>query len=170
MPRKGAWPAYVKTYSEGEIFLCKGECCALVRVAERSLEERVRISGGRLIVYGEACDLKRLITYWYAAETEKAARSLVPAWSKKLKVRPSTITVKYMRTRWGSCSSNGRISLNLKLSMLSPEVAEYIIVHELCHMKQMNHSNLFWNEVRSALPETAALRKKLREEEREAAL
>ena len=170
MPRKGAWPAYAKTYSEGEIFLCGGKRCALVRVAERSPAERARISGGKLIVYGETHDLKRLITYWYAAETEKTARSLVPAWSKKLKVRPSAVTVKYMRTRWGSCSSEGRISLNLRLSMLSPEVAEYIVVHELCHMKQMNHSGLFWNEVRSALPEALALRKKLRAEEREAVL
>jgi predicted metal-dependent hydrolase len=75
-----------------------------------------------------------------------------------------------MRTRWGSCSSNGRISLNLRLPMLSPDVAEYIVVHELCHMKQMNHSALFWNEVRAALPEAMALRKKLRAEEREAVL
>jgi predicted metal-dependent hydrolase len=107
---------------------------------------------------------------WYAAETEKTARSLVPAWSKKLNVRPRAITVKYMRTRWGSCSSKGRISLNLRLSMLSPDVAEYIIVHELCHMKQMNHSVLFWNEMRAALPDALALRKKLRAEEREAVL
>ncbi|MDR1580965.1 MAG: M48 family metallopeptidase [Synergistaceae bacterium] len=168
MPRTG--PAYTKTYSDGEIFLCRGERCALVSVAERASEERARISGGRLIVYGKTDDLKRLITYWYAAETEKTARSLVPAWSKKLNVRPRTITVKYMRTRWGSCSQAGRISLNLRLSMLSPDVAEYIIVHELCHMKQMNHSDLFWHEVRSALPEAAALRKKLRAEEREAVL
>jgi predicted metal-dependent hydrolase len=152
------------------MFLYRGERCALVCVAERVPEERARISGGRLIVYGETNDLKRLITYWYAAETEKIARALVPAWSKRLNVRPVAITVKYMRTRWGSCSSKGRISLNLRLSMLSPDVAEYIVVHELCHMKQMNHSALFWNEVRSALPEAMALRKKLRAEEREAVL
>jgi predicted metal-dependent hydrolase len=170
MPRKGAGPAYVRTYVEGEMFLYRGERRALVPVAERAPAERARISDGRLIVYGETHDLKRITTYWYAAETEKIARSLVPAWSKRLKVRPSAITVKYMRTRWGSCSSAGRISLNLRLSMLSPDVAEYIIVHELCHMKQMNHSALFWNEVRSALPEAAALRKKLRAEEREAVL
>jgi predicted metal-dependent hydrolase len=170
MPRKETGPAYAKTYSDGEIFLCGGERLTLVRVAEREAPERARVSGGRLIVYGEAHDLKRLITYWYAAETEKTARSLVPAWSKKLKVRPRSVTVKYMRTRWGSCSSAGRISLNLRLSMLSPDVAEYIVVHELCHMKQMNHSALFWNEVRAALPEAAALRKKLRAEEREAVL
>ena len=170
MPRKRAGPVYVKTYSEGEMFLYRGEHRTLTCVAERTPEERVRISGGRLIVYGETNDLKRLIAYLYAAETEKTAQILVPAWSKKLKVRPRAITVKYMRTRWGSCSSAGRISLNLRLSMLSPEVAEYIIVHELCHMKQMNHSALFWNEVRSALPEAMSLRKKLRAEEREAVL
>ncbi|MDR0764033.1 MAG: M48 family metallopeptidase [Synergistaceae bacterium] len=170
MPRKAAGPVYVKTYSEGEIFLYGGERRALVRVGGRAAGERARVSGGRLIVYGEAHDLKRFITYWYAAETEKIARALVPAWSKKLRVRPLAITVKYMRTRWGSCSSAGRISLNLRLSMLSPDVAEYVIVHELCHMKQMNHSDLFWNEVRSALPEATTLRKKLRAEEREAVL
>jgi predicted metal-dependent hydrolase len=170
VPRKGTRPAYTKAYSEGEIFLCKGERCALVCVAERASEKRARVSGGKLIVYGEPRDLQRIITYWYAAETEKTARSLVPAWSKKLNVRPRAITVKYMRTRWGSCSSNGKISLDLRLAMLSPDVAEYIIVHELCHMKQMNHSALFWNEVRAVLPEAFALRKKLRAEEDEAVL
>ncbi|MDR3164908.1 MAG: M48 family metallopeptidase [Synergistaceae bacterium] len=170
MPRKEVGPTYTKTYTEGEIFLCKGERCVLSRIAERAPAKRARISDGRLIVYGETDDLKYFITYWYAAETEKIARFLVPVWSKRLNVCPRAITVKYMRTRWGSCSSQGRISLNLRLSMLSPEVAEYIIVHELCHMKQMNHSDLFWNEVCSALPDAMALRKKLRAEEREAVL
>ncbi|MDR1133022.1 MAG: M48 family metallopeptidase, partial [Synergistaceae bacterium] len=135
MPRSQAGPAYAKTYSEGEIFLYRGARLTLVRVAERSPAERARISDGRLVVYGETHDLKRFITYWYAAETEKIARSLVPLWSKRLIVRPRAVTVKHMRTRWGSCSSNGRISLNLRLPMLSPDVAEYIVVHELCHMK-----------------------------------
>jgi predicted metal-dependent hydrolase len=54
--------------------------------------------------------------------------------------------------------------------MLSRDAAQYIVVHELCHLKQMNHGPLFWNEVRSALPDAASLRRSLRRQERDARL
>jgi predicted metal-dependent hydrolase len=56
------------------------------------------------------------------------------------------------------------------MSMLTQDIAQYIVVHELCHLKQMNHGPLFWNEVRSALPDAMTLRRSLREQERDARL
>jgi predicted metal-dependent hydrolase len=115
-------------------------------------------------------DRRQVLLFWYTARTEEIVRALVPVWSKKIGVRPRLVDVKYARSRWGSCSHNRSIFLNSRLSMLSSDVAEYVVVHELCHLKHMNHSRAFWDEVESALHGSRGLRRKLREEERAAQL
>ena len=73
------------------------------------------------------------------------------------------ITIRNQRTRWGSCSSKGNLNFNCLLMLTPPEVIDYVVVHELCHRKQMNHSAAFWREVASCLPDYAAQRAWLRE-------
>lgn len=74
-----------------------------------------------------------------------------------------TITIRAQRTRWGSCSSRGNLNFNCLL-MLAPEnVREYVVVHELCHRKEMNHSPQFWAEVARVLPDFDTSRRWLRE-------
>lgn len=63
------------------------------------------------------------------------------------------ITVRNQRTRWGSCSCRGTISLNWRLIQIPPEVCEYVILHELCHLRHMNHSPQFWAAVGNVCPE-----------------
>jgi predicted metal-dependent hydrolase len=171
MPAKTIAP---KEYAEGEIFRYRGNPFEL-RLRGGTVPEgarKVSISGDGYLSVQVSCpdDAKRFILYWYTEETEKIARSLVPAWSKKLQVRPRVVAVKYARTRWGSCSSAGRVFLNSRLAMLTDDVAEYVVVHELCHLKQMNHSKEFWNEVQNAIPSAMSLRRSLRAQEREAVL
>ena len=62
------------------------------------------------------------------------------------------ITIRNQRTRWGSCSSRGNLNFNCLLMLAPPEVIDYVVVHELCHRKELNHSQLFWNEVARVLP------------------
>ncbi len=62
------------------------------------------------------------------------------------------ITIRNQRTRWGSCSSRGNLNFNCLLMLTPPEVIDYVVVHELCHRKEMNHSGRFWNEVARVLP------------------
>jgi len=66
-------------------------------------------------------------------------------------------------TRWGSCSSNGTISLNWKLIMAPAGIIDYVIIHELCHVRHMNHSRLFWQLVTHYLPDCKERRKWLRQ-------
>lgn len=63
------------------------------------------------------------------------------------------IRIANQRTRWGSCSSKGTISYNWKLVLMPEEIMDYVVVHELCHLKEMNHSVHFWNLVASVLPD-----------------
>ena len=63
------------------------------------------------------------------------------------------ITIRCQKTRWGSCSSKGNLNFNCLLMLAPPEVLDYVVVHELCHRKEMNHSKAFWKEVEKVLPE-----------------
>ncbi len=72
------------------------------------------------------------------------------------------ITVKDQKTRWGSCSKKGNLNFNYKIALLPEKLADYIVVHELCHLGEFNHSRKFWSLVEQTLPNHRALRNELR--------
>ena len=82
---------------------------------------------------------------------------------EKTKLYPQKITVKNMKTRWGSCSSDKKISINFNIIYHDYECLEYVIIHELCHLKHMNHSTDFWTLVEKYCPERKRIRKQLNE-------
>ena len=74
-------------------------------------------------------------------------------YAELLGVRYNRITIRYQRTRWGSCSSQGNLNFNAMLMLTPPEAIDSVVVHELCHLKEMNHSERFYREVYSVFPE-----------------
>jgi len=72
------------------------------------------------------------------------------------------VTIRNQKTRWGSCSKKGNINFNYKIALLPAHIADYIIVHELCHLKEFNHSRNFWNLVAQAIPGHREVRAELK--------
>jgi hypothetical protein len=76
------------------------------------------------------------------------------------------IVIRNQKSRWGSCSKKGNLNFNYKLAFMPAEVRDYVIVHEICHIKEFNHARGFWQLVAETVPDWKGLRKKLREIER----
>lgn len=74
------------------------------------------------------------------------------------------IRIKNQKTRWGSCSKRGNLNFNYKIALLPPHMADYIIVHELCHLGAFDHSRTFWNLVGKTVPDYKAIRDALKKE------
>lgn len=72
------------------------------------------------------------------------------------------VSIRNQRTRWGSCSRKGNLNFSYKLALLPPQLADYLIVHELCHLGQFNHSPAFWALVELAIPEYRTRRDELK--------
>ena len=73
------------------------------------------------------------------------------------------IAIRAQHTRWGSCSSKGNLNFNCLLALVPTEVLDYIVVHELCHLKELNHSDCFWDEVGKILPDYKTRKKWLKD-------
>lgn len=92
-----------------------------------------------------------LESHWRAqAARELPVRCLELAEARGL--RPASVRVRNQRSRWGSCSARGAITLNWRLLQMPPDVADYVMLHELAHLRQPNHSRKFWREVESLCP------------------
>ena len=84
---------------------------------------------------------------------EEIVRTKIEKYAILLKVMPNKVLIKYIKYAWGSCSSNRNITISKKLAKKEEKVIEYVVLHEMCHLKYMNHSKEFWNLVESYLPE-----------------
>ena len=88
---------------------------------------------------------------------------LVDEYAPKIGVSYNRISIRTQKTLWGSCTADGNLNFNCLLILLPERVMRYVVVHELCHRKEMNHSKRFWNEVSKILPDYKLLRKELKE-------
>lgn len=90
------------------------------------------------------------------------AESRLKHFNKFYNFKWHNITIRNQKTRWGSCSKKGNLNFNYKIALLDKTQADYIIVHELCHLKEFNHSSRFWDLVSVAVPDYKKIRHSLR--------
>ncbi len=93
-------------------------------------------------------DIKRL-----ADQALKVIPARVAYFASRIGVTYGKITIRNQKGRWGSCSSQGNLNFNCLLMLTPPHVIDYVIVHELCHIKELNHSDAFWATVKQILPD-----------------
>jgi predicted metal-dependent hydrolase len=121
-----------------------------------------KISGVRIFTSLYRTSSKKL----YAANKE-AARALVldrvAHFSLHYQVQPRRIAIKNLKSRWGSCSRKGNLNFSYKLLFLTPELRDYVVVHELCHLKEFNHGPDFWKLVSEKVPNYKECAKRLRD-------
>lgn len=107
--------------------------------------------------------IEKHYTQFYKNEAALTLPSRITHYARKMGLYPSEIRFKKMRRRWGSCNSEGVVTLNIHMMQLSYEHMDYIIVHELAHLKHMNHSKEFHALVRSILSNEKQLRNAIKE-------
>lgn len=96
------------------------------------------------------------------ARTRKFVKERLEHYNKHYNFKYNRIAIRRQKTRWGSCSGKSNLNFNYKILFLPPELADYIIVHELCHLKEMNHGKNFWKLVSEVIPDYKERRKRLR--------
>ena len=105
------------------------------------------------ILSDEQPQLLREIREFYKREAVKKITERTEHWAERMKLFPTQIKFREQRTRWGSCNSRGVINFNWRLVVFTPEIIDYVIVHELAHLKHMNHSAHFWSLVKATVGE-----------------
>lgn len=110
-------------------------------------------------------DGRHEIETWLKNQAEIIIRGVAEKRSSTMGVKYRSLRIRTARTRWGSCSPHGALSFNWKLIMAPLPVIEYVVVHELCHLRELNHSKPFWKLVESHCPEWRMHRKWLRSNE-----
>jgi len=98
----------------------------------------------------------------YKKETLHMAEEKLLYFNQFYNLKWNKIFIKNQKTRWGSCSKQGNINFNYRIIFLPQKMADYIIVHELCHLQEFNHSADFWNLVAKVIPDYKEIRQELR--------
>lgn len=107
-------------------------------------------------IQGESVESEYLTNEEIKKLADKALQHIpkrISYYAKQIGVTYGKITIRNQKTRWGSCSSKGNLNFNCLLMLAPPEIIDYVVVHELCHRKEMNHSKNFWREVEKILPD-----------------
>lgn len=144
-------------WADGEVIPYLGEILTL-RVAASP----TRRIDDELWVRGEAARIEQQVGKWYRQQALPLFTARVAHFSALMGVSPTSINLSTAKTRWGSCTSSGTIRLNVQLIKLPQYLIDYVVVHELAHLREMNHSAAFWRVVAAACPDYARLRLELR--------
>jgi predicted metal-dependent hydrolase len=97
--------------------------------------------------------IARVLLGWYTQQAKIFIPQRTEQLAKLLQTNYNRITIKDLKSRWGSCSQLRNLNFNFRLVLAPPAIVDYVIVHELCHLKELNHSKLFWLEVERFCPE-----------------
>lgn len=152
-------PSY--QFVDGEKFYYRGRYYSLKIIGVNHLKGYTSFKGSQLYVFlpdhilpeNHASHTRSLLKEWYINQAQKTIPDMVDFYAKMMNLSYEKIKIRDQKTRWGSCSAKKNINLNWRIIMAPNQVAAYVIIHELSHLRSMNHSGAFWKEVRTYMPE-----------------
>ena len=140
-----------KTFSPSETFWYLGEQYPLQLVDRR--RPLLDLDGSFQLARHAQGQAKQVFIAWYREETRHITCELIKDYAKRFSFKTNGVRITSARTRWGSCSGKGNLNFTYRLCMAPLEVIEYVVVHELAHLKVPNHSRVFWVEVAKMYPD-----------------
>lgn len=147
----------LRQFKNGEGFLYLGRSYRLRLVADQ--EKPLQLKNGRfrlrrdLVDRGEIAAAKAAFRDYYIARGMDRIPQRVAYYAPKADVSPAGVTVRELGHRWASCAPSGRLAFHWKCMMAPQTILDYIVVHELCHLRHPDHDDAFWNEVDKILPD-----------------
>lgn len=151
----------VRQYAEGETFPLLGSSFDLKLVQPQ--RPSLQFDSGFTLSESAREKGELVFTRWYKQRAYEVISERVRQYAREHNFTPRQVKVTSARTRWGSCSSNGTLNFTWRLVMAPLEVIDYVVIHELVHLRVKDHSSKFWNAVESIYPEYKKQRKWLRE-------
>lgn len=140
-----------KTFSPGETFWYLGEEIPL-QLTDR-LRPPLALDGVFTLSSTAQNRARAVFIAWYREETRTITQHLIDSYTKRYPFNVNQVRITSARTRWGSCSGKNNLNFTYRLSMAPLHVVEYVVVHELVHLKVRNHSKTFWNAVYTIKPD-----------------
>ena len=161
----------VREFVSGEKLLFMDNSYPLKVLEHKGRYTNVELTDGQFVVAINADlsiekrreEIKRKLEQWYISRAKELFTKRLELFSNKIGVKVNTVRVKNQKTRWGSCSQKGNLNFNWKLIMAPRFIFDYVVVHELCHIKQMNHSKEFWLLVENQISDYKEMRKWLKD-------
>lgn len=163
--RAAAPPRPQRTFMDGEELAYLGRRHRLLLVDDHRPEHgngngrpckacAVRLVRGRLQLPADlAAEARTQLAEWYALQARRRLPSRVAHFAALMNVQPGAVQVKDLGRRWGTCDSAGRVRLHWQIMVFPPEIGDYVVVHELAHLDELNHSGRFWSRVEQVLPD-----------------
>jgi predicted metal-dependent hydrolase len=147
-------------YGEGTEILYRGQAYRLSLQAAKLKRLKIEFTDHFIVHFpdGLLCEqqgeaIKKTLLQWLKKQTLVQVQAAVSQHAERKQLFPRSITIKSQKSRWGSCGYHGDININWLLILAPPEVLEYVVVHELCHIQVKNHSQQFWDLVTEHLPD-----------------
>jgi predicted metal-dependent hydrolase len=157
---KGSWISEKLSEKERSIkkaekgFLYLGESFPLEIEDNKSKGYPLRLSFGKFVLNKDHIEkAKDLFVQWYKREAKEKITERVDYYSKRLLLFPKGIKITSAKYRWGSCSRDNRLSFSWRIITAPLSVIDYVLIHELVHIKEKNHSKSFWSYVESIIPD-----------------
>ena len=154
-------PRKAKEYLDGEKFQILGEEYSLNIYYKDINNAILNVENGKIVIilplrYAEEDNteqIKKMIDKMYYMVAEREVEAAMEKTRKMVGLAPEEYRIKKTKSVWGSCSSNRKITINQNLMMYSRKAVEYVVLHEVCHLKYMNHSKKFWEMVEKYMPD-----------------